>query len=314
MDTAYESQRTKQEIFLDDYLEIWEDAFLVDRQAAGLSPKSISFYKTKLDLFNRYAKTQLIKRIFEITPDTLRQYLLWLAAEGHNPGGVHAGYRTIRAFLKWYEDETEPDNWRNPIKRVKAPRVDIPPLEPVSMEMVTKLLESCRPRGRFLTDRDRAIILALLDTGCRAGEMLNLEIDDLNIASGAILIRKSKSRKPRTVFLGAYARKAMRAYLRHLQSKAGPLWLTRSRMKMDYAGLRSMIRRRTPAGMKEPSLHSFRRAFALSMLRSGADVFSLKQLLGHSDMEIMKRYLATDSTDSKRAHNLGSPVDRLLAK
>ncbi len=63
---------------------------------------------------------------------------------------------------------------------------------------------------------------------------------------------------------------------------------------------------------KRPSLHDFRRAFALNMLRNGVVVFSLQRLLGHSDLQVMRRYLAHNNTHIQAAHVRGSPVDNGL--
>jgi integrase/recombinase XerD len=80
---------------------------------------------------------------------------------------------------------------------------------------------------------------------------------------------------------------------------------------MTYSGLRGIIRRRAhDAGLKaEPSLHDFRRAFAINMLRSGVDVFALQKLMGHADLQVLRRYLAQTNQDIQAAHMRGSPVD-----
>ena len=71
-----------------------------------------------------------------------------------------------------------------------------------------------------------------------------------------------------------------------------------------------MIRRRAAkAGLPEPSLHSFRRAFAINMLRAGVDVFSLQKLMGHADLQVLRRYLVQTTEDIAQAHRMGSPVD-----
>jgi site-specific recombinase XerC len=78
-------------------------------------------------------------------------------------------YRALRAFLIWYEKEAEPDNWKNPIAKVKAPKVGKEILEPISLETVSALLRTCN--ASFLGVRDKALILFLLDTGARASEI-----------------------------------------------------------------------------------------------------------------------------------------------
>ena len=70
-----------------------------------------------------------------------------------------------------------------------------------------------------------------------------------------------------------------------------------------------MHRRAETAGLKEPSLHSFRRAFAINMLRAGVDIYSLQELMGHADLQVLRRYLKQTNDDIAQAHRIGSPVD-----
>jgi integrase len=62
----------------------------------------------------------------------------------------------------------------------------------------------------------------------------------------------------------------------------------------------------------KPKLHGFRRAFALNMLRSGVDIFVLQRVMGHSDLPVLRRYLAQNDEDNQLAHMRGSPVDNHL--
>ena len=83
---------------------------------------------------------------------------------------------------------------------------------------------------------------------------------------------------------------------------------------MTYTALRGLLRRRAQlAGIEKiPTPHDFRRAFALVMLRNGVDVFALQKLMGHSDLQVLRRYLAQTDQDVQIAHMRGSPVDRNL--
>jgi len=114
--TQNETQQTLTNSHVDDYLLSWVEAFLIDRKARGLASGTLRFYKQKIKLFCDFCDSQVISEIGQITPTLLRQYLLWLEETNHNDGGRHAAYRTIRAFLYWYEDEVEPEfayayNW-----------------------------------------------------------------------------------------------------------------------------------------------------------------------------------------------------------
>jgi len=207
--------------------------------------------------------------------------------------------------------EVEPEGWRNPIKKVKAPKVNIQPLEPAEIGDIRAMISTCD--NDLFGARDKAIFLALVDTGARAREFLDINLEDMNIATGAILIRAGKGGKPRSVFIGKATRKAIRQYLRTRKDESVALWVTKDGERLRYGGLRSMLKRRSIlAKVNAPTIHSFRRLFALTMLRNDVDIFSLQRLMGHSDIQVLRRYLAQDDKDSYAAHVKGAPVDGLM--
>lgn len=298
------------------YLPTLAAAFLLDRRAQNLTPKTIEFYRNLLQGFLNWCDLQAIKTVNQLTPDVIRQYLIHLEDKGIKAGGVHARYRTLRAFLRWYDLEFEPTDFRNPLRKVKPPRVDIEPLEPVPIEHVRAMLATCKA-GKFTNERDKVILLVLLDTGVRAGELLALDRQDIDLLTGDVVIRKSKSRKPRIVFLGRQARRALRAYLRLRKDGTRPLFVADKGLqkgeRLKMAGLRQIVLRRArQAGVPPPSLHSFRRAFTLAMRRAGADLITIQKLLGHADLSQLIRYLAQTPDDLREAHQRGSPADNLI--
>jgi site-specific recombinase XerD len=312
MSLITETQRTLSVSNVDDYLLNWLEAFLIDRKAEGVAEGTLRFYRQKIKLFSDYCDAMSVKQIGQITPSFLRQYLLHLEESGHNPGGRHAAFRTVRAFFLWYEDEVEPQGWSNPISKVKAPKVPMEPLEPVSFETVAQMVKAC-PHNSFTGDRDAAILLCLLDTGARASEFLSVNLEDINQARGDILIRQGKGRKPRTVYIGKQSKRALRRYLNHRRDDSAALWVTHPRFgseRLGYDGLRGILTRRAQeANVEEPALHDFRRAFALSMLRNGVDIFTLAKLMGHEGISVLQRYLKQTNLDTEEAHRRAGPVD-----
>ncbi len=286
-------------------------AFLIDRQARGLSPGTIAYYRKKLTLWRKVFVALEVNDWQHLTPQHIRRGLLQLART-HNPGGVHAAFRALRAFLAWWEGETEPQGWRNPIGKVKPPKLTANPLPPVRVDTLKAMLATCDKT--LLGQRDRAIILALFDTGCRASEFVALDIGDFDMATGAVIVRHGKGDKRRVTFLGNKTRREVGRYLRGRGNPdAGALWVTDEGGRLTVSGLRHVIRRRAKrAGVAAPGLHSFRRAFALAMKRGGADLVDLQKLMGHADLSVLRRYLATDESDLAAAHKKAGPVDRLL--
>ncbi|MBC7264424.1 MAG: site-specific integrase [Chloroflexi bacterium] len=105
-------------------------AFLLDRKARGLSPRTIQYYGDELHHLRDLLADAGISEILGLTSHHLRNYPLYLGRT-RNPGGVHAAYRAVRAFLSWREIETEPDGWVNPIRKVRPPKVPQMLLEPL---------------------------------------------------------------------------------------------------------------------------------------------------------------------------------------
>lgn len=308
-----DSHRTISDLCVDDNLQIWIEAFLIDRKVRGSAKGTLSFYHDKLRLFFNFCDDQLVKNISQISPDFIRQFLLSLELSNHNPGGIHAAYRTLRAFLFWYEDELEPEGWKNPIRKVKAPKVPKEILEPISFEVVSRLLRTCSP-NTFTGTRDSALLLFFLDTGVRAQEGLSINMDDIKLPTGEVIIRQGKGKKARYVYFSKFTRKAIRKYLLHRKDDNSALWVTHPRFdssRLSYDGLREIIKRRAKeAGIEDiPNLHDFRRAFALSMLRNGTDIFTLAKLMGHESIAVLQRYLKQTNQDVALAHRKASPVE-----
>lgn len=102
-------------------------SFLVNRQARGLSPRTVDF-SSELHHLQAYLEQRGLRSVQDTSADPLRRYLLDLG-QHRNPGGVQAAHRAMRAFFKWYAAEYELGNWSNPIVRVAAPRVPFRALE-----------------------------------------------------------------------------------------------------------------------------------------------------------------------------------------
>ncbi len=289
-------------------------AFIVDRTAKQLSPRTIKFYQDELTWFNNWLQKQAnpIDQVEQLTADLIRQYQIHLA-ETRNPGGIHAAWRTIKAWLNWYENEMDDPAWRNPIRKVSPPKVSQEPLQGLSVEQIRLLLAVCNPKDA-MGKRDKAIVLFLFDTGVRKEELVKLNIGDINMKTGATQIIAGKGNKNRIVFLGASARRELIRYLRSRPESGpdDPLWLNQGGTRLTGAGLRQIVRRRAvEANVPEPGLHDFRRAFAIESLRNGIDLITLMHLMGHTDTKVLQRYLKLVEKDLKSGHDKSSPADLL---
>lgn len=307
---GFQSERMTNSTVRDDYpiLEITK-GFVIDRKSNNVTRNTLKFYHTEFKRFLAFCESNKLQMIQDLTPVILREYLLHLEGAGHNPGGIHGSYRAIKALLIWYENEFEPENWHNPIRKVRAPKLSIQPIEPVDMDTIRRLVASCNGT-RDTDERDRALILFLLDTGTRAFEACSANIEDLDQVNGVLMIRCGKGGKPRMVVIGKRTRQEVRRYLRSRNDNNPALWVTNEGERLTYEGLNQVLRRRAQyAGVRKPGLHDFRRAFALNCLRAGMDIFTLQKLMGHADLTVLRRYLAQNTEDLRLAHAKASPVD-----
>ena len=147
-----------------------------------------------------FCDTKGISLIESISTSTLREYLELLDRDGLTIVTRHGHYAALKTFLRWFDQEEEPEGWINPITKLKPPKVPDAPIQPIPMAEVMKIINKCPDDFRGV--RDQTILLILVDTGIRASELLNLNIDDYNPIYGSLLIRHGKGNKTRTVYVG----------------------------------------------------------------------------------------------------------------
>ena len=171
---------------------------------------------------------------------------------------------------------------------------------------------------RSTSDRDIALIILLLDTGIRSGEACRLNIKDLDLENGEVLItpygssqRKTKSR---VLPIGKATRRALWRYLASRSGTDGndPLFLTVAGKRMNPNSVRLLL---TDLGVKAsvPNCHPhrFRHTFAVEYLRNDGDIFTLQMILGHESLDMVRRYLQLARSDAVNAHRRSSPADKL---
>ncbi len=278
--------------------------FLLDCEARNLTPASLRYYWQRLGLFVSFLESHNVTAPTAITPAHLRAYFLSFQERELSADYLHAAARTAKTFLRFCEMEGLIDV--SPMRRVKMPRLPKAALPPFSAGEVIALLDACD------CDRDRALILTLLDSGVRARELCNLDVVDVDLTTGRVQVRAGKGRKDRTTFVGARTRKALARYL--AGRKDGPLFATLADSeRLTFYGLQSLIRRIAQrAAVQDHGLHKFRRTFAIESLRAGMPIMQLAAMMGHGSLPVLQRYLCFLSADLQAAHREHGPVASLL--
>jgi site-specific recombinase XerD len=277
-----------------------------------------------------------------ITADDIRDFLVHLSSHPVAPAGIAA--RPARTLSKktirnthtglsslWTWAVKEGIVAHHVVRAVSAPRAEKPAIEPFSKDDVVAMLRACersapytRPgkqecsHTRPTAARDRAILLLLLDTGARASEVFadpkkgtpGLSIQDVDKRNRCIKVM-GKGDKERIIKISPETSKAIWRYLleRRGAEPTEPLFLSRKGGSLTTAGLLRLVKRLGErAGVSNAYPHRFRHTFAVNFLRNGGNTFELQHLLGHSSLEMVRRYVNIAQVDIENAHRRASPV------
>ena len=200
----------------------------------------------------------------------------------------------------------------NIVRLVKAPRPEQRDIVPYTRREIEKLLGAANSSN--LPERDFAIVLVLLDTGIRASELGDVKIKKVYIEERQILVL-GKGGKERRLRVSQDTINVIVHYLNWRGcSKLSAyrekyLFLGNSNKKITRHTLRQLCDRlEVRANVANVYPHKFRHTFAIEFLRNGGNIFTLQKLLGHTTLDMVKRYLAIVQSDIDRDHDKASPV------
>jgi len=300
----------------DKSLEGLIDLYLLRCQIEGKSPNTTHAYAETLRRFLHITREEVLPEdVTRIEPAHIYTYLgrfTCLSAETR-----HRYFREVRCFFNWlvaagYLRE-------NPFRSLRNVRLPQRIVRPFSPEDVARLLACCEP-ATAVGARDRAILLALLDTGVRCSELVQLTVDDLDLEAGRLSVLHAKGNKQRVVPFASRCREALRHYLGFRGNEPGPLFLAagghrtlRPDVPLQPNGLKQLLRRLgRQAGLPKVHAHRFRHTFATWAIEQDARELDVQHLLGHASPDMVRRYASTyNSEQAARRHAAFSPAERL---
>jgi integrase/recombinase XerD len=277
----------------------------------GLAGNTLLAYSRDLDRFAGWVAENGLADYLHPTIRDFGHYLVFLRDEGLAPPSVARHLVALKMFYRFLRLEER--TTESTVELLSSPALWERIPQVLSPESVEKLLDAPQAMERFYL-RDRAILELMYATGSRASEVVGLKLDDLYLDS-AFIKCTGKGNKQRVVPLGKPAVKALGEYLEDLRPKLARTvdtpWVFISRggkaltREMLWILVKKYVRR---AGLNaRVSPHTLRHSFATHMLSGGADLRTVQELLGHSNIRTTQQYTHVDRERLKAIHRKFHP-------
>jgi site-specific recombinase XerD len=289
--------------------------FAQSNRAEGKSPKTIAWYSDMIYGFIRFLADTgrgSVLANFDIT--IVREFIIHEQERGLSAFSVQDKVRALRAFASWlYRENYTTDQVLYNLKMPKAPKYLI---EPLTNAEIDQLIKSQNPLTG-LGCRNIAILVLLLDTGLRISELSGLRSDNADIEDGYLKVM-GKGSKERLIPIGGLAQKMLWRYTIHfrpnpLLQTGDYLFLTPDGNPLRPNAIKLLLRRwGKKAGVPRLHAHLCRHSYATNYLNYNCgDVFRLQQILGHSTLEMVRRYVHFASAQAMVNNKPSSPVDQM---
>lgn len=285
---------------IDTYINEFTEYLIIDKK---YSENTIKAYNNDLKKFKNFIKNKTINNIDE---NSIKDYIKYLNKENNDPKTISHNISTLRSFYKFLLIEKRIK--KNPMEYIELPKTKKSLPKTLSIEEIDKLLDI------NLTDafsfRNKAMLELMYSSGLRVSELINVKIHDIDISNCIIRIM-GKGSKERIVPLGDYAIKYIELYLKEHREK-----LIKRELN-DYLFLNNHGKHLTRQGFfkilkgiaKEKNIktefspHTLRHSFATHLLNGGADLRSIQEMLGHSDISTTQIYTHVSKEKLKENYN-----------
>ncbi len=274
------------------------------------SENTVLSYNRDLTKFIKYLRTNKITSLDKVEEKDLEKYIKELNDNGFKSATVSRNIASLKAFFHYLNNEGVLSN--DPTKSLKSPKIEKKIPEILTTDEVFALLE--QPSGDSPKEiRDKAMLELLYATGIRVSELINLEVSDVNLKTSSILCRDGS--KSRTIPYGKKAKDALTRYLEGSREaivdnkESTILFANCSGQKMSRQGFWKLIKHYAKKAGIESDItpHTLRHSFAAHLVENGADLRSVQEMLGHSDISTTQIYANMSHSHIREVYNRAHP-------
>lgn len=260
---------------------------LIDKK---YSKNTIMSYQNELFKFNDYFSNKKIKNISKID---IRNYIKHLNSQKIDERSIAHSMSVLRSFYKFLSISN--DKIENPIQTINLPKIPKKLPNVLSVDDVDKIL-NIQVVDKY-SSRDKAMLELMYSSGLRVSELINLKLNDISLDEDVVRIL-GKGSKERIVPIGDCAKEALNNYINIYRkdlfknNRSDYLFLSKNGTKLSRQYFFKLIKKQSSLNNinKNISPHTLRHSFATHMLNYGADLRSIQELLGHSDISTTQIY------------------------
>lgn len=284
-----ENAPQKAEISNAAYLQM----FLDSKRIEGCSERTLQYYRVTVERLLQTVTTPIRK----ICTEEIREYLSgYQQINGCSKVTVDNIRRNISSFFSWLEEEDY--ILKSPMRRIHKIKTKQPVKEIISDEAIEQLRDHCT------CARDLAMIDLLYSTGMRVGELVNLNIADVNFDARECVVF-GKGDKERRVYFDAKAKLHLQNYLHRRQDNNPALFVTLDapHARLKISGVEVRLRRLGRSlNLYKIHPHKFRRTMATRAIDKGMPIEQVQKILGHSQIDTTMQYAMVNQTNVKTSH------------
>lgn len=299
---------------------IWECQF-----SRKLRPKTIKCYTSVFLMFSRLMSdvqiadisTATITQFFKLVDERNRMVGKGRIKQGVKKSTIASYWHKLSSFFEWLERNKHIQ--RNPLKQMKCPTPQYEEKQFLTRNEVEKIFTAIYQHHNndlLILKRNVALFTILLFCGLRKGELLSLQIRDVDMEGKVVTVRSeySKSGTGRKVPLNVQVSTVLRDYLRERKKYTSQYLFVSSKgdRQLSYEGLNHLVMRLNIASNIRFHVHQFRHTFAINFLKQSNNIFKLKELLGHKDISMTAVYLRCLPLDEMRGDVERLSIDSLL--
>ena len=260
----------------------------------GTSKNTEVSYERDLKKLEQYLTEEGIETGEQVTSTVLNSYVLYMERRNFAASSISRSIASIRAFFQFL---CQKDGWKeNPAEKLKAPKIEKKLPDILTVEEVDLLLS--QPKGNTAKGiRDKAMLELLYATGIRVSELIGLKVNDINLKLG--YLNCSSGGRERVIPFGTTAKQAVENYMAKSRAqllgegKNDFLFLNCSGKSMSRQGFWKVLKGyAASAGIHQDiTPHTLRHSFAAHLVQNGADLKSVQEMMGHSDISTTQIYM-----------------------